>query len=317
MQKIWILIMFSLLPLSMVAQQNTDYNKKGDEALIRADYTDARMWFEEGVIYCNKYSINRLTEIWLNNETMRSSMRSLMNKTLNCLTVMANEDDTTAIVLLKTYYQNGIGIPENQDLANHWDERLNQINRRNDLFETISTAPDVESPKVYPMHFFVGYNYSVQSPFGITVGGIKHRMGWYARFRSDFSFSSGIDYTCKGSEEMISIVPDNTPFRFTNKKKTDNLAALGGFIVKCTPWLYTSLGLGYGTRKTFCEFVTLNDTDYRKEQAYWAKNTDYSYNGLAADFDIMIRFGSFFISGGCNTLNFKYIDLNAGTGIFF
>lgn len=309
--------MFFLLPLSMEAQQNTDYNKKGDEALIRADYTDARMWFEEGVVYCDKYSINRLTEIWLSKETMRSSMRSLMNKTLNCLTVMANDNDTTAIVLLKTYYKNGIGIPENQDLVNHWDERLNQISRRNDLLETTSTVSIIGNSITEPMHFFVGYSYSIQSPFGITVGGIKHRMGWYARFRSDFSFSSGIDYTCKGSEEMISNVPDNAPFRFTNEKKTDNLAALAGFLVKCTPWLYASVGLGYGSRKTFCEFVTINDVDFQKEKAYWAKNTDYSYNGLAADLDIMIRYGSFFISGGCNTLNFKYIDLNVGTGIFF
>ena len=33
--------------------------------------------------------------------------------------------------------------------------------------------------------------------------------------------------------------------------------------------------------------------------------------------DFMVKFGSVFVSAGCNTLNFKYVDLNAGVGVFF
>ena len=59
----------------------------------RLDYSDAKMWYEEGVSQCDAYSIDQLTTIWLSNERMRPSMRSLMNKCLNCLTVKATEDE--------------------------------------------------------------------------------------------------------------------------------------------------------------------------------------------------------------------------------
>ena len=39
--------------------------------------------------------------------------------------------------------------------------------------------------------------------------------------------------------------------------------------------------------------------------------------GVAADWDMMLKFGRIFISAGCSTINFKYVDLNAGAGVFF
>ena len=38
---------------------------------------------------------------------------------------------------------------------------------------------------------------------------------------------------------------------------------------------------------------------------------------IGADLDVMVKFGPVFVSAGCNTLNFKYVDLNAGVGLFF
>lgn len=87
----------AVFPLGLLAQQRTEYNRKGDEAMKRLDYSDAKMWYEEGVSQCDAYSIDQLTTIWLSNERMRPSMRSLMNKCLNCLTVKATEDDPDAI----------------------------------------------------------------------------------------------------------------------------------------------------------------------------------------------------------------------------
>ena len=86
MKRLWILIyIIVLFPFFLQAQQKTEYNVKGDEAMKRLDYSDARMWYEEGVVQCDSYSIEQLTTIWLSNQQMRSSMRSLMNKCLNCL----------------------------------------------------------------------------------------------------------------------------------------------------------------------------------------------------------------------------------------
>ena len=114
MKLLRILIVFILFPWAALAQQQTEYNRKGDEALKRKDYRDAKMWFEEGVSYCDAYSIDKLTEIWLINERMRPSMRSLMNKCLNCLNVRGTEQDTTAMHQLILYYDKGIGAPANE-----------------------------------------------------------------------------------------------------------------------------------------------------------------------------------------------------------
>ena len=65
MKRLWIFILFvAVLPGYMMAQQQTDSNRKGDEAMRRQDYRLATMWYEEGVIQCDSYSIDQLTTIW-------------------------------------------------------------------------------------------------------------------------------------------------------------------------------------------------------------------------------------------------------------
>ena len=46
---ILLLMLTCCLPWCTQAQRQTEYNRKGDEALERKDYRDAKMWFEEGV----------------------------------------------------------------------------------------------------------------------------------------------------------------------------------------------------------------------------------------------------------------------------
>lgn len=55
MKRLWILTLFVALPMCLLAQQKTEYNRKGDEAMKRLDYSDARMWYEEGVVQCDPY----------------------------------------------------------------------------------------------------------------------------------------------------------------------------------------------------------------------------------------------------------------------
>ena len=117
MKRLWILTLFVALPMCLLAQQKTEYNRKGDEAMKRLDYSDARMWYEEGVVQCDPYSIEQLTSIWLANQRMRPSMHSLMNKCRACLELMANNEDTTAISQLIIYYTEGIGTSKNETLA--------------------------------------------------------------------------------------------------------------------------------------------------------------------------------------------------------
>jgi hypothetical protein len=317
-----ILMILLLLPITivMVAQQKSEYNNKGDDAMKRLDYRDARMWYEEGVVQCDLYSINQLTTIWLSDEEMRPSMRSLMNKCLNCLNAKGAEGDTVAVSKLILYYSEGIGTPKNEDLTQYWQKRLDSFRNT-----TIESSPSVAqekkpTPKLEkakePMNFFVGYAFSKEAPYGLTVGGIQGSIGWFVRLRSNLSFKSS-DGKCRDKGVIDGTLPGNPIFKFTNEKKVNCSSALAGIVIKCLPWMYTSVGLGYGSRTLLCQYNTIDADDYTLQKSYWCKNEDYSYQGLAADFDVMLKFGSVFVSGGCSTINFKYADLNAGVGLFF
>lgn len=316
MKRLWILTLFVVLPMCLLAQQKTEYNRKGDEAMKRLDYSDARMWYEEGVVQCDPYSIGQLTSIWLANQRMRPSMHSLMNKCRACLELMANNKDTTAISQLIVYYTEGIGASKNETLAKSWQDRLETLRKPVEpVFYPSANQIKPDKPKE-PMKFFVGYAYSIEAPYGLTVGGLKSRLGWFARFKTNLGFKDH-DSECRGDGQIVGSVAGGPLIRFTNNKKVNCYAGTAGVVVKCTPWLYTSVGLGYGSRELLCEYKTIDAVDHRIEKAYWSKNMDYSYSGLAADLDFMVKFGPVFVSAGCNTLNFKYIDLNAGLGVFF
>ena len=190
----------AVFPLGLLAQQRTEYNRKGDEAMKRLDYSDAKMWYEEGVSQCDAYSIDQLTTIWLSNERMRPSMRSLMNKCLNCLTVKATEDDPDAISKLIIYYSEGIGTPKSEELATYWKEYQEML-----LKPAEPEAQPIDSAAVSPkkrMEFFAGYSYSIESPYGITVGGMGQRFGWYVRFKTNMSFMNYTD-ECNNQGQII------------------------------------------------------------------------------------------------------------------
>ncbi|SEF55032.1 hypothetical protein [Parabacteroides chinchillae] len=313
MKRLLLLIICIIFPLGLLAQQQqTEYNRKGDDAMKRQNYSDAKIWYEEGVSQCDSYSINQLTKIWLKNERMRPSMRSLMNKCLNCLNVMATENDTTAISKLIVFYENGIGTPKSEELATYWHERLETM-RIPVISATNEQALKKKNISRERMKFFFGYSYSIESPYGLTVGGVARRLGWYVRFKTNMSFKDHAS-ECNNNGLIGSIIDY---YSFTNKKKVNNYAGTAGMVVKCTPWLYTTVGLGYGDRSVLYEYQVKNEFTGADEQKAWAKNIDASYKGIAADLDFMIKFNHVFISAGCNTINFKYIDLNAGLGFFF
>lgn len=315
MKSFWMMLFWVVLPFCLVAQQKTEYNRKGDDAMKRHDYRDARMWYEEGVQDCDLYSINQLTHIWQINTKMRPSMWSLMHKCFNCLNEKATKNDTTAISKLIVYYTDGIGTPKSEELASYWETSLETLRKPIEA-AIFSPAEEKRQKPDEPMKFFLGYAFSIESPYGLTFGGVKNRLGWYVRLRSNLSFQDNTG-ECRGSNEFVGTVPDNLTFRFTGEKKTNSLAGTAGLVVKCTPWLYTSVGLGYGSRELLCQYKTFGQNDHKVENTYWAKNLSYSYDGLAADVDIIVKLGPMFLSAGCNTINFKYIDLNAGLGVFF
>ena len=208
---------------------------------------------------------------------------------------------------------------KSEELASYWKEYQERLRTPVEPVYPVADSTPLSSPG-RRMRFFVGYTYSVESPYGVSVGGVGQRFGWYVRFKTNMSF---MNYTgeCNDRGEIIdfsnaedeSYEPDAR-----QSSKTNSFAGSVGLIVKCCPWLYASVGLGYGKRTLLHAFTTHAYENYADTRSIWCKNMDSSYQGVMAEVDAMVRLGDmFFVSVGCNTLNFKYMDLNAGVGVFF
>ncbi|MDR2389331.1 MAG: hypothetical protein LBD89_06070 [Tannerellaceae bacterium] len=327
MKKLWML-MISMMAFSVciMAQQQTEYNKKGDEAMKRLDYDDARLFYGEGMSYCDMYSIHQLTSIWMASETMRTSMHNLMNRCLGCLNVKATENDTTAISLLIRYYTEGIGTTRSTEMATYWTEQLEEINHP--VVQPDESSGVIPPPARYPLSYFAGYSFSVLSPAGITIGAAGNRFGGFLRFKTNLSFQAYENsFTGKGPAnipEGTFLKPVVAPGEKNIEKKSNFYVVTGGLIARYKP-LHFFIGLGYWQREVMYKYAEVDDVENETGNYFWYKHADASYKGIAADVDVMMQIGKFYLSLGCNLLNhigennqFKLIpDLNVGAGIFF
>lgn len=316
------LLLILLFPAGVMAQQYAEYNRKGDEAMNKKDYFDARFWYGEGVEYCDMYSIRQLTTIWLENESMRSSMRNIMGRCFACIDEKAAEDDLTAISQLILFYREGIGTGKSEAMATQWENRKYTL--ETPRIDPMYRPEDLQRTPRDPMRFFVGYAFSSEMPFGLTIGGIQNKMGWYARVKSNFSFMNA-DKECElvrnadGTEISSVIDPERGKTYFVDPSKSNkknSIAGTAGFIFKTTSWLNLSVGAGYGERTLSTPFI-VRDNASMQEEEIWCKNRTYSYKGVMVEADAMIRYKNLFLSVGCYSMGFDYIDLNAGVGIFF
>ena len=89
---------------------------------------------------------------------------------------MANNEDTTAISQLIIYYTEGIGTSKNETLAKSWQDRLEAFRKPVEPVFYPSVNPIKPDKPKEPMKFFVGYAYSMEAPYGLTVGGVKSRL---------------------------------------------------------------------------------------------------------------------------------------------
>jgi hypothetical protein len=298
----------------MTAQQQTEYNRKGDEAMKLLDYSDARLFYGEGMPGCDMYSIRQLTTIWVANEQMRTSMYNLMNQCMSCLRVKATENDTTAISSLIFYYTEGIGTPKSDELAAYWAERLHEL-RQPAAAEPIAALPETLR---LPIRFFAGYTYSVFAPVGVTMGGVGKRFGGYLRFKTNLSFQSNAKFTGNAPGG----IPEETLLKAVDKKY-NAYAVTGGLVMRYQPFSF-SLGLGYWRRDEVYRYEEVDDLGNGKGIYSWYEKADAPYKGIALEVDGMMEFGRLYVTAGSNLMNFKdgnklkfNNDVNVGIGVFF
>jgi hypothetical protein len=317
--KKFIIVCMLLLSLGVYAQRQTEYNSRGDEAMENKDYRDAKMWYEEGMAYCDSYSIDQLMKIWQADESMHLSMRTAMTNCLGCLNDLALENDTVAMKKLIVFYTEGIGTTRNESSAGYWKNQLEQIRQP----RPTTVISDVIAPKE-KMNFLIGYHFSPIVPFGIQIGGFNSKLGWYLRLHSDFSFQNadGNLKVVKEGEDHQVVLEGVEGIQYAGYKKTDkfNSTVMGsvGMMVKPFTDTYLSVGLGYWQGDVLRQYESLDDEGNGLSEFFWVKDPDHAHKGVVVDADAVFLFGGrFYGTAGCSVLNFKYVYPNVGIGIYF
>ena len=318
-----ILLLLLLVTFVSTAQNQSEYIRKGDEAMKAMNYSLAKMYYDEVIIAaCDMHSIKQLTTIWLNDESMRADMNSIMRRCFSCLDDEAKKlQDTASIQLLVTYYTKGIGTNKNEEMSAYWNQRLEEI--RNPSITMIRQNGGNPPRKERKMDFFVGYHASLIAPLGIQVGGMGKSAGWYVRFRSTFSFqATKTEYDCEVKNKHLIIKPfdnDSLYYGATGKNKVNCLMGSAGMIFKAADNLFVSAGIGYCDRQYAREYVMRDDNGIDKPATSgWARDTKSSMNGVSIELDGMyVISGKFYGSLGASIMNFKYMYPSMGVGIVF
>ena len=143
-----------------------------------------------------------------------------------------------------------------------------------------------------------------QTSFGAMVGFVA-KNGAYVRVRSDFG-SVSADLECDDTGALTG-GGNGTPYYKEGVTQKARMSVTAGYMRRIAKTLYAYIGAGYGSRTLAWETV----------EDELVKNTDHSATGIAAEIGAIGRFGKFAVSVGCQTVNFKYMELSAGVGFFF
>ena len=156
----------------------------------------------------------------------------------------------------------------------------------------------------------VGYSIAPQLSYGLMVGQMYSGIGWYANFRSNFNFMASSEFECNELGE----VGGEMPF-YTGRKATLHLVVTGGVMVNFLEWSsvnkFNTLGMyvggGYGKR----------ELQWEMGGGKWVKYAPTSFSGFSGNLGLFGSFSGVTISVGVNTINFKYVDIEAGVGFMF
>lgn len=155
-----------------------------------------------------------------------------------------------------------------------------------------------------------GYSVAPQLSYGAMIGQMYKGIGWYVSGRSNFQFNTPAELAC----DKQGYIDGERPF-YTGNTYTTHYAVNAGFMMnvleKITKNKFNTLGLyvgaGYGKR----------ELQWETTDGLWVKYAPISHTGFSGNIGL---FGSFYgvtLNVGLNTINFKYVEVEAGIGYMF
>ena len=156
----------------------------------------------------------------------------------------------------------------------------------------------------------VGYSVAPQLSYGAMIGQMYKGIGWFVSGRSNFQFNTPTELAC--NEEGY--IDNERPF-YTGNISTTHYIINAGFMMnvleKTTKNKFNTLrfylGGGYGKR----------ELQWETTDGLWVKYVPTSHNGFSGNIGV---FGSIYgvtLNVGLNTINFKYVEVEAGIGYMF
>lgn len=160
----------------------------------------------------------------------------------------------------------------------------------------------------------IGYSFAPQMSYGLTLGQTYKGLGWYVNARSDFHSGSATNGLSCGEGGYI----DGTLPFYSGKSQSSVLVVNAGFMMDIielargsrgnrfnTFGLY--IGGGYGKRQVLWETI----------DGHWIKYSPTSYSGFSGNAGMIGSIYGLTLKAGINTINFKYLELEAGIGWMF
>ncbi|MDR2791819.1 MAG: hypothetical protein LBB27_03700 [Tannerellaceae bacterium] len=320
----------------MDAQHTAEYNVSGDEAMVRGDYGDARMYYSEGLENCDLYSIGGLMWIWMSNEAMRPSMENLMERCETCLRNDMSGDSAVA-ALLEIGYSEPFGC-----FTAHGADNRDTIDQLPSVVETLPVDPlplplqgdgaddlpavglrttgDATPPSPRPL-LMAGYHASPDNLLGFGVGALWGKWGGYVRYKRSRTAFDAPQYDIGQFPDRSTAVrplPEEQTLSITRDapKRLNSYRMTAGVLYGATPWMLLSLGLGYGERAQLYSYV-LTDKQTGERSSAWCTWPAYNFRGVAVEADVTLRYGRMFVGVGCAVTDFAWAELNFGVGILF
>lgn len=159
-----------------------------------------------------------------------------------------------------------------------------------------------------------GYGFAPQLSGGLMLGQTYSGCGWFVSARTNFNFQSATDgMVCEGG----GYINDVLPF-YSGKQQSSLLVANAGVVLDFIEMAGGSkrnrfntfgmyVGLGYGWRRVLWETV----------DKQWIEYNPASHKGFSGNAGILFSVYGLTLKAGVNTINFKYLEIEAGIGWMF